>query len=212
MGYWVSKLKNIPCSFDWYLFLTGDYRNHNIINDLFRDDFNIIAERIGSNSAIIGQNHLLENELQCVFKDIGDGSLGRIFRNLEKRNPGLLILNKHPLDIQSFSEFMKNTTKDISENLDYHQREEYILKKYEQNKKKYSQLMKDDIIIYIPFEIMEKAYDSTNSLISDIESFTKSEDKKLLQRTSRFGKVLKNLNISASFGVNLGIITFNIDV
>ena len=33
MGYWISKLKSIPRTFNWYLFLVGDSRNHSIINN-----------------------------------------------------------------------------------------------------------------------------------------------------------------------------------
>lgn len=212
MGYWVSKLKNIPSSFDWYFFLVGDYRNHNIINDLFRDDFNIIAERIGSDAAIIAQNRLLENELQSALKNVGGGELGKLFRNMERNNPGLLILNKNPIDIQSFNDFIKKKTNNVPDDLDYYQRKEYIMKIHDQNKREYIQEREDDVIIYIPFKTLEKAYTSTNSLLSDIVSFSKSEDKSLLQKTSKFGKVMKRLDVGASIGINLGIIAFNIDI
>lgn len=212
MGYWVSKLKNIPNSFGWYFFLIGDYRNHNVINDLFRDDFNIIAERIGSDAAIIAQNRLLENELQSVLKNVGGGKLGELFRNMERHNPGLLIINKNPIDIQSFSNFIKKKTNNVPDDLDYYQRKEFIMKAHDQNKREYIQKRKDDVIVYIPFKTLEKAYDSTNSLLSDIVLFSKSEDKSLLQKTSKFGKVMKKLDVGASLSINLGIIAFNIDV
>ena len=83
MGYWVSKLKNIPTHFDWYFFLVGDFRNHSMINDLFRDDFSILADRIGEDSAIIAQNSKIEYDLQMALKDIQGGALGEMIKNLE---------------------------------------------------------------------------------------------------------------------------------
>ena len=55
MGYWISKLESLPNIFDWDFFLVGDYRNHSLINNVFKDDFTIIAERLGGNAAIISQ-------------------------------------------------------------------------------------------------------------------------------------------------------------
>ena len=47
------QLESLPNIFDWYFFLVGDYRNHSLINNVFKDDFTIIAERLGGNAAII---------------------------------------------------------------------------------------------------------------------------------------------------------------
>ena len=64
------------------------------------------------------------------------------------------------------------------------------------------------MIIYIPSEILEKTYTSTNSLISDIVDFSKNIKKNLLRKTSKFG-CIKNIQFS-SIGINLGIIAINI--
>lgn len=63
VGYWISKLESLPNIFDWYFFLVGDYRNRGLINDVFKNDFSIIAERLSKNAAIISENHLLEHDL-----------------------------------------------------------------------------------------------------------------------------------------------------
>lgn len=209
MGYWISKLKSLPSTFSWYLFLVGDYRNHSIINNFFRDDFCIISERIGEDAAIIAQNDSLERDLQKSLKDIEHGELGVMFHNLEKRTPGLLILNKHPKDLYHFNEFMQKIRENMPENLDYYQQQEYLNDVYNENRSKYDKLQKEDVIIYIPFEILEKAYMSTNSLISDIIDFTKNNNKNLLIKTSKFG-CIKNIKLS-SIGINLGIIAINIE-
>ena len=47
MGYWISKLESLPNIFDWYFFLVGDYRNRGLVNDVFKNDFSIIDERLG---------------------------------------------------------------------------------------------------------------------------------------------------------------------
>jgi len=212
MGYWISKLKSLPSTFDWYLFLVGDYRNHNIINDFFRNDFCIIADRIGEDAAIIAQNNSLEDDLQKSLKDVEHGELGIMFRNLEEKIPGLLILNKHPRKLYHFNEFMQNARENIPDNLDYYQRQQYLIDAYNENRCKYDKLQKDDIIIYIPFEVLEKTYTSTNSLISDIITFSKNQNKDLLRKTSKFGRIKNSIDISTSIGINLGIIAINIEL
>lgn len=211
MGYWISKLTSLPSTFSWYLFLIGDYRNHNIINDFFRDDFCIISERIGEDAAIIAQSSSLEMDLQNSLKDVEGGKLGHMFSDLEQEAPGLLILNKHPRNLYHFNEFMQNIRENIPDNLDYHQQREYLIKAYNENRCKYDKLQKDDVIIYIPFEVLEKTYSNTNSLILDIVAFTKNKNKNLLKKTSKFGRVKNNIDITLSIGINLGIIAINIE-
>lgn len=211
MGYWISKLTSLPSTFNWYLFLIGDYRNHNIINDFFREDFCVIAERIGEDAAIIAQSSSLENDLQNSLKDVECGKLGRLFRDLEQEAPGLLMLNKHPWNLYHFNEFMQNIRENIPDNLDYHQQQKYLIEAYNENRCKYDKLQKDDVIIYIPFEVLEKTYSNTNALISDIVALSKNKNKNLLKKTSRFGRVKNNIDVTSSIGINLGIIAINIE-
>lgn len=53
IGYHISTIKNLPKYFTYYFFLIGDYRNHNLISNFFRDDFRIIADRIGREAVVI---------------------------------------------------------------------------------------------------------------------------------------------------------------
>lgn len=152
MGYYISKLESLPNIFDWYFFLVGDYRNHGLINDLFNYDFRIIADRLGSNAALIAENHSLERELQECLKNYKIGELGAYFHALEKRHPGLLILNKHPKEL---SRVLKN--------------------------------VRDPIVFYISFEILEMTYSSGNALISDILALSKNQDFSLINKTLEFG-------------------------
>ena len=91
MGYLVSKLENIPARFDWYFFLVGDYRTHSQINNFFRDDFAILADRLGEKSALVAQNAALECDLQESLLKIENHGLGKMLNALEKKYPGLLI-------------------------------------------------------------------------------------------------------------------------
>ena len=177
MGYWISKLESLPNIFNWYFFLVGDYRNHNLINDVFRDDFCIIAERIGSNAAIISQNYLLENDLQKSLKNVERGKLGDFLKNLETRNPGLLILDRHPHDLS-----------------------DTIISKKQRNA---------PIIIYIPFEVLEMEYLSTNTLIADIVSFSKNENSNLIEKTSKHGCIKDTIEKWDLEKKNIGAITIN---
>ena len=113
MGYWISKLESLPNIFDWYFFLVGDYRNRGLVNDVFKNDFSIIAERLDGNAAIISENHLLERDLQDSLKDFERGKLGVFLSDLEKRNPGLLILNKHPNDLYHFNMSKSEPEEDV---------------------------------------------------------------------------------------------------
>lgn len=186
-------------------FLVGDYRNHSLINDFFRDDFGIIAERIGIDAAIIAQNNTFEDDLQNTLKSVEEGSLGRVLSSLEERMPGLLILNKHPNDLYHFNEFMKKARENMPDNLDYRQQQEYMTELYNNNMGKHHKLQKDDIIIYIPFEILEMVYTSTNTLMSDIVAFSKKQNNDLLRKTSKFSYVRDKEN-----KLDIGSINFEI--
>lgn len=179
MGYWILKLESLPNIFDWYFFLVGDYRNHGLVNDVFKKDFNIIAERLGGNAAIISGNHLLERDLQDCLKDFERGKLGVFLRDLEKRNPGLLILNKHPTDLYHFSMSKSGPEEDVP------------------------------VIIYIPLEILEMAYTSGNALISDIVAFSKNQDDTLIRKTSEFGCIKDGISGSILKKKQAGIVTIN---
>lgn len=179
MGYWISKLESLPNIFDWYFFLVGDYRNRGLVNDVFKNDFSIIAERLDGNAAIISENHLLERDLQDSLKDFERGKLGVFLSDLEKRNPGLLILNKHPNDLYHFNMSKSEPEEDVP------------------------------IIIYIPFEILEMAYTSGNVLISDIVAFSKNQDDTLIKKTSKFGRIRNSIDKSLLKRKEAGIVTIN---
>lgn len=179
MGYWISKLESLPNIFDWYFFLVGDYRNRGLINDVFKNDFSIIAERLSRNAAIISENHLLEHDLQDSLKDFEKGKLGVFLSDLEKRNPGLLILNKHPNDLYHFNMFKGETEEEVP------------------------------VIIYIPFEILEMAYASGNVLISDIVAFSKNHDDNLIKKTSEFGCINDSISRSVLKRKQARIVTIN---
>ena len=179
MGYWISKLESLPNIFDWYFFLVGDYRNHSLINNVFKDDFSIIAERLGGNAAIISQNSLLECDLQDSLKDIENGELGAFMKALEERTPGLLILNKHPKDLRHLDLFRARTREDAP------------------------------VIVYIPFEILEVAYTSGNVLIADIVAFSKDQHENLIKKTSKFGRIRDSIDKSVLKRKEVGIVTIN---
>lgn len=179
MGYWISKLESLPNIFDWYFFLVGDYRNRGLVNDVFKNDFSIIAERLDGNAAIISENHLLERDLQDSLKDFERGKLGVFLSDLEKRNPDLLILNKHPNDLYHFNMSKSEPEEDVP------------------------------IIIYIPFEILEMAYTSGNVLISDIVAFSKNQDDTLIKKTSKFGRIRNSIDKSLLKRKEAGIVTIN---
>ena len=92
--------------------------------------------------AIIAQNDSLERDLQDSLKHIERGELGVMFRNLEKRTPGLLILNKHPKYLYHFNEFMKNIRENIPDDLDDHQQQAYLIDTYNKNTNEYDKLQK----------------------------------------------------------------------
>ena len=100
MGYYISKLKSIPSHFNWYLFLVGDYQKYSLINNFFKENFLAIASNLDENTALIGYNTRLENDLQNVLKENKNRKFAKALRFLEKKRPGLLIINAHPLEIQ----------------------------------------------------------------------------------------------------------------
>lgn len=193
MGYWISDLKSLPSTFMWYLFLVGDYRTHSLINNLFRDDFSVLAERIGLDAAIISQNDRIESDLQEYLKKVEGGKLGKILNNLARKRPGILILNKHPWDLNHFDHFMKPSGKKKSDDWSIPQRVDYITKVARHNRRELDKIQDDDVIIYIPFDILERVYASTNILISDIVDFAKNQNDNLLKKTLGFGRVVDSI-------------------
>lgn len=210
MGYWISKLQHLPTNFEWYFFLIGDYRSKSFVNDLFRDDFQIIADRLDEQSAIIARNRSIEDSLQQSLKDVERGKLGRMLHDLEDNSPGLLILNKHPHKLYHFNEFMENARNSIPLGLNDRETRDYLVSIYNKSRCEHDNLTGDDIIVYIPFETLEKAYESTNSLLVDLVAFSKGKNKDLLHKTSKLG-IIKN-HIDTSVSLNLGIIAINIDL
>lgn len=100
MGYRISTINNLPENLGCYFFLVGDYRNSSMVNDLFRDGFNIIADRLGQNNAIVqstDRGHL-EWDLTKALHDVmmSESELADYILRFESRVPGLLIMWKHP--------------------------------------------------------------------------------------------------------------------
>ncbi len=102
MGYKISTIKNIPAGLDCYYFLVGDYRNSTMVNDLFREGFDILAERVGQNNAIIANtnstNNYLEWSLVKALHDVAASGteISKYIREFSVHIPGLLITRKHP--------------------------------------------------------------------------------------------------------------------
>ena len=105
MGYRISTLKNLPPDLGCYYFLVGDYRNSSMVNDLFRDGFRIIADRLGENNAIIEStdrglekyNWELATALsRNIHQRTKSDELSSIILYFESRIPGLLIMWRHP--------------------------------------------------------------------------------------------------------------------
>ena len=67
MGYRVSTIKNLPKTLGCYYFLVGDYRNRSLVNDLFREDFRVIADGLGENSAIVESTESRNMEYELIF-------------------------------------------------------------------------------------------------------------------------------------------------
>jgi hypothetical protein len=103
MGYSLTSLKNLPKHLNYYFFLIGDYSNTSIINNFFREEFNVIASRLGEDAGIIQQTRKsrIEEELnEAISKHQYKGTKVSIFFYfISSQYPGLLILNKHPDDL-----------------------------------------------------------------------------------------------------------------
>lgn len=134
---------------------------------------------MGGNAAIISENNLLERDLQDSLKDFERGKLGVFLSDLEKRNPGLLILNKHPNDLYHFNISKSEPEEDVP------------------------------VIIYIPFEILERSYTSGNALISDIVAFSKNQDDTLIRKTSEYGCIKDSISRLVLKKKQARIITIN---
>ncbi len=100
MGYRISTIKNLPKDLNCYCFLVGDYRNSSMVNDLFRDGFRIVADRLGQDVAIIESTERghMEWDLAKSLHDklMKKSALSDYILQFESRNPGLLIMWKHP--------------------------------------------------------------------------------------------------------------------
>lgn len=100
MGYRVSTIKGVPSSLNCYFFLIGDYRNSSMANDLFRNGFNQIADRLGKNGGIIqsSENSNIEKELYDILREcmINEKQFIKYIEMYDRREPVLLIIWKHP--------------------------------------------------------------------------------------------------------------------
>lgn len=100
MGYNITTIKNLPLDLSCYFFLIGDYRNRNRINDLFREDFRVIADRIGENAALIEQtsNSRVEEELLSAMHAymFSCSKTASFLKKYFMAYPGLLITKQHP--------------------------------------------------------------------------------------------------------------------
>jgi len=85
------------------MFLVGDYRINGTINDLFRDGFNIIADRIGADNAIIQQaekSHIEWEIIKALHQKMEEETeLANYLSQFESRIPGLMIFWKHPTEL-----------------------------------------------------------------------------------------------------------------
>jgi hypothetical protein len=99
MGYRISTLRNLPMHHNFYFILIGDYHIDDRINNLFREDFNYIADNI-TESAIIqsATNRNLEYEIYRSLESLihKGNKLAELIISFESRKPGLLIINEHP--------------------------------------------------------------------------------------------------------------------
>ena len=100
MGYDISALKNLPKHLDCYFFLIGDYRIKTRVNDLFREEFDKIASRLGDDAGIIRQTRRskIEPELtEAICKHQFKGTdVSNFLDSVSSQYPGLLILKVHP--------------------------------------------------------------------------------------------------------------------
>jgi len=110
MGYRIATINNLPSVFNCYFFLVGEYRNHSVINNFFREDFNIIADSIGDQAAIVQKtdNSRIEDELQGALTSFisSNSDVANYFKEIFMCYPGLLILSEHPQLITDKSMFL----------------------------------------------------------------------------------------------------------
>ena len=99
MGYRISTLKNLPPELGCYYFLIGDYRNRSTINDLFREDFNVIADNLGESGAIVEKTYDRNMEYELIKALCHHPVLVENIDIYQIRMPGLLIMRKHPLEL-----------------------------------------------------------------------------------------------------------------
>ena len=103
MGYRISALKNLSENFGCYCFLLGDYRNRSMVNDLFRDDFRVVADRIGENAVIIegtDKGHIEWDLAKALSHRLSERTqLSQYILEFESQIPGLLIMWCHPSKI-----------------------------------------------------------------------------------------------------------------
>jgi len=99
MGSQASTLERLDKTFEWYIFLVGDYRIHSWLNDFFNDNFTVLADRIGRDAVIVQKlNSQLTDELKAAFSN--DKKPRGLSDSLERQYPGLLIVNKHPAKLK----------------------------------------------------------------------------------------------------------------
>ena len=100
MGYRIGTIKNLPENLGCYFFLIGDYRNSSMVNDLFRDGFDIIADRIGLNNAVVEKtdtSHVEWELAKALHRKVEAKSvLSDCILEFESRIPGLLVSWNHP--------------------------------------------------------------------------------------------------------------------
>jgi hypothetical protein len=103
MGYDLTTLKNLPKHLGYYFFLIGDYRNNALVNNFLREEFSIIASRLGEDAGIIRQTQKskIEEELNIAISkhQFSGTNISNFFDSVSYQYPGLLILNKHPDDL-----------------------------------------------------------------------------------------------------------------
>ena len=151
MGYRISTIKNVPANLGCYYFLIGDYRNSTMANDLFRDGFNTLADRLGQNNAIIEnteRGHLEWDLARALYQKVTqDTPLAEYLLQFESRVPGLLIMWKHPsvlterdriihIPFQVLDESYNNSTELLLDLIAFaHQENEELMRKTKKNYK-----------------------------------------------------------------------------
>lgn len=103
MGYRITTINNLPSTLHCYLFLTGDYSTSTMANDLLRDSFDHIADRLGEHGGIIQSTHnsRMDYELQealhnCIMNEKAFGIYKKMY---QKNEPALIITRKHPANL-----------------------------------------------------------------------------------------------------------------